>query len=103
MAKYTLEDIMCGEKYNIESDVFMEVFRLVEQKTDAKLIREQLNTIYVKHALMTAKRMIEETTLNFTQISEHLGFHTIGYFSRLFKEKTGMTPSEYARAIKNKP
>lgn len=60
MAKYTLEDIMCGEKYNIESDVFMEVFRLVERKTEAKLIREQLNTIYVKHALLTAKRMIEE-------------------------------------------
>ena len=51
---------MCGEKYNIESDVFMEVFRLVERKTEAKLIREQLNTIYVKHALLTAKRMIEE-------------------------------------------
>ena len=60
MAKYTLEDIMCGEKYNIESDVFMEVFRSVEQKTDAKLIREQLNMIYVKHTLLTAKRMIEE-------------------------------------------
>ena len=60
MAKYTLEEIMCGEKYNIESDVFMEVFRLVEQKADAKIIREQLNTIYVKHALLTAKRMIEE-------------------------------------------
>ena len=60
MAKYTLEEIMCGEKYNIESDVFMEVFRLVEQKADAKMIREQLNTIYVKHALLTAKRMIEE-------------------------------------------
>ena len=60
MAKYTLEEIMCGEKYNIESDVFMEVFRLVEQKVDAKRIREQLNMIYVKHALLTAKRMIEE-------------------------------------------
>ena len=60
MAKYTLEEIMCGEKYNIESDVFMDVFRLVEQKTDAKLIREQLNMIYVKHALLTAKKMIEE-------------------------------------------
>ena len=60
MAKYTLEDIMCGEKYNIESDVFMEVFRLVEQKADAKMIREQLNMIYVKHALLTAKKMIEE-------------------------------------------
>ena len=60
MAKYTLEDIMCGEKYNIESDVFMEVFRLVEQKVDAKTIREQLNMIYVKHALLTARKMIEE-------------------------------------------
>ena len=60
MAKYTLEDIMCGEKYNIESDVFMEVFRLVEQKTDAKMIREQLNMIYVKHALLTVRKMIEE-------------------------------------------
>ena len=38
----------------------MEVFRLVEQKADAKEIREQLNMIYVKHALLTAKRMIEE-------------------------------------------
>ncbi len=55
MAKYTLEEIMCGEKYNIESDAFMEVFRLAEQKADAKLIREQLNMIYVKHALLTAK------------------------------------------------
>ena len=60
MAKYTLEEILCGEKYNIESDVFMEVFRLVEQKADAKMIREQLNTIYVKHALLTAKKMMEE-------------------------------------------
>ena len=60
MARYTLEDIMCGEKYNIESEVFMEVFRLVEQKSDAKIIREHLNMIYVKHALLTAKRMIEE-------------------------------------------
>ena len=60
MGKYTLEEIMCGEKYNIESDVFMEVFRLVEQKTDAKLIREQLNTIYVKHTLLVVKKMRDE-------------------------------------------
>ena len=60
MAKYTFEEIMYGEKYNIESDVFMEVFRLVEQKTDAKTIREKLNMIYVKHALLTAKKMHDE-------------------------------------------
>ena len=60
MAKYTLEDIMYGEKYNIESVVFMEVCRLVEQKVDAKTIREQLNAIYVKHALLVAKKMHDE-------------------------------------------
>lgn len=60
MAKYTLEDIMCGEKYNIESDVFMEVFKLVEQRVDAKMIREQLNMIYVKHTLLAAKKMHDE-------------------------------------------
>lgn len=59
-------------------------------------------TYFTAIKIDAAKRMIEETTLNFTQISEHLGFHTMGYFSRLFKEKTGMTPSGYASAIKNK-
>ena len=60
MAKYTLEEIMYGDKYGIESAVFVEAFKMVEQKVDAKTIREQLNIIYVKHALLTAKRMIEE-------------------------------------------
>lgn len=60
MAKYTLEEIMYGDEYGIESAVFIEVFRMVEQKVDAKTIREQLNMIYVKHALLTAKRMIED-------------------------------------------
>jgi hypothetical protein len=60
MAKYTLEEIMYGDKYGIESAVFVEVFKMVEQKVAAKTIREQLNMIYVKHVLMTAKKMIEE-------------------------------------------
>ena len=60
MAKYTLEDIMYGDEYGIESAVFVEVFKMVEKKIDAKTIREQLNMIYVKHALLTAKKMIEE-------------------------------------------
>ena len=60
MAKYTLEDIMYGDKYGIESAVFVEVLRMVEQGTKAKEIREQLNMLYVKHALLTVKKMHEE-------------------------------------------
>ena len=44
----------------LSGHVFVEVFKLAEQKVDAKTIREQLNMIYVKHALLTAKKMIEE-------------------------------------------
>ena len=60
MAKYTLEDIMYGNKYGIESAVFVEVLRMVEQGTKAKEIREQLNILYVKHALLVAKKMHDE-------------------------------------------
>ena len=60
MAKDTLEEIMYGNKYGIESAVFVEIFRMVEQKVNAKTIREQLNMIYVKHALLVAKKMHDE-------------------------------------------
>lgn len=38
MAKYTLEEFMYGDKYGIESTVFVEVFRMTEQKVAAKTI-----------------------------------------------------------------
>ena len=47
-----------------------------------------------------AKEMIRTNRLNFTQISEQLGYSSIHYFSRQFKKVTGMTPSEYALSIK---
>ena len=60
MAKYTLEEIMYSDKYGIESAVVAEVFMLVQQGIKAKEIREQLNTLYVKHALLAAKKMHDE-------------------------------------------
>ena len=56
MAKYTLEQIRCGEKYNIESDVFVEAYNMVMRGE----IPENIQTIYLKHALLTAKRMQDE-------------------------------------------
>lgn len=46
-----------------------------------------------------AKRMICEGKLNFTEISDRLGFSSIHYFSRLFKNVSGMTPSEFSKKI----
>lgn len=47
--------------------------------------------------IAAAKRMISEGRLTLTRIAEKLGFPSVHYFSRLFKKKTGITPSEYAK------
>lgn len=48
----------------------------------------------------TAKQMIRDNQMNFTQISDRLGYTSIHYFSRQFKKFTAMTPSEYATSIR---
>ena len=60
MAKYTFENIMYGEKYNIESDVFMAAYELVKQGIRPKDIREQLREFYVRVAIKTTLKMIKE-------------------------------------------
>lgn len=47
-----------------------------------------------------SKQLIREKSLNFTQISDSLGYSSVHYFSRQFKKLTGMTPTEYATSIK---
>lgn len=49
-----------------------------------------------------AKQLIRENQMNFTQISDFLGYSSIHYFSRQFKKTSGMTPSEYVSSIKAK-
>ena len=44
-----------------------------------------------------AKRLIREGKHNFTEIADSLGFSSLHYFSRLFKKKVGLSPSEYAK------
>ena len=48
----------------------------------------------------TAKQMIRDNQLNFTQIADRLGYNSIHYFSRQFKQINTMTPSEYATSIR---
>jgi len=51
--------------------------------------------------LQAAKEMICGTAMNHTQISAMLGFSSVSYFSKLFKKKTGVTPSEYAKTLRS--
>ena len=51
--------------------------------------------------LEESKRLIREGTMNFSQIAAQLNYSTIHHFSRQFKDKFGMSPSEYAKSIQS--
>ncbi len=69
-----------------------------------KLFRQQVGQGVMQYYRMLkierAKALIREKRLNFSEIAERLGYSSIHYFSRHFKNSTGMTPSEYAGSVK---
>jgi len=50
--------------------------------------------------LQESKQMIRENQLNFTEIAAALQYSTVHHFSRQFKEKFGITPTEYAKSVR---
>ena len=77
---------------------------LVGRSIVQKLFRDHTNCGIIDYfsnmKITTAKQLIRNQQMNFTQISDTLGYTSIHYFSRQFKKITGMTPSEYASSIK---
>ncbi len=60
MVEFTVEKIMYGEKYNIESGVFMAAYELAKQGIKPADIREQLREFYLREAIKTTIKMIKE-------------------------------------------
>ena len=54
---------------------------------------------FITMKIEAAMRLISDANLNFTEISDRLGFSSVHYFSKLFKKKLGITPSDFAKGI----
>jgi len=86
----------------------------VEQKIDLKELAEQYNVGYsyfrqmfkkytgvspgqyhLQLRIIRAKELLISTNKSVKEISYELGFHSIYYFSNLFKKKEGMNPSQF--------
>ena len=50
--------------------------------------------------IQESKQMIREGNLNFTEIAAALQYSTVHHFSRQFKDKFGITPTEYAKSVR---
>ncbi len=88
--KLTLDDI-CEKTLMSKSSIQT----LFKKETGTSII-QYYNTLKIEEA----KTLIRESDYNFSQISNILGFSSIHYFSRTFKNITGMTPSEYTSSSK---
>ena len=47
--------------------------------------------------LQKAKQLLAETPFSVTAVAEECGFSSVFHFCRAFKQKTGMTPSEFSK------
>lgn len=50
--------------------------------------------------IQRAREIIRDGTMNFTEIAYYLSYSSLQYFSKQFKNATGMSPSEYASSVK---
>lgn len=103
----TFNQIICYLEQHITSRITIEKIcadNMIGRTQLQKLFQEKSNLGIIKYfshmKIDSAKQMIRNGTMNFTQISEYLGYSSIHYFSRQFKKLSGMTPSEYASSIK---
>ena len=89
----TMEQFMTVADYanhfNLSASRFAHFFREAVGQTPL----DYLNMLRIDKA----KSYLRHTNLSISEISVELGFSSLNYFSRVFKKRVGMTPSEYVQ------
>ncbi len=65
------------------------------------LFKTSVNAFIIERRLELAKTLLEKSDLNVTEITYKIGINSRSYFSKLFKEKYGITPKEYLIQIRD--
>ncbi|MER3375405.1 MAG: AraC family transcriptional regulator [Allomuricauda sp.] len=67
-----------------------------------KLLYNKTVTEYIRHArLEVARDLINTTEMNISEVVYSIGFTSRSYFSKIFKEKYGISPSEFKSSKKD--
>ena len=61
------------------------------------VIGKTTSEVILDRILLEAKRSMLHTSKSFSEIAIGLGYEDYAYFSRLFKQKTGLTPSQFLK------
>lgn len=88
--KMSISDVCSAINYN-KSYIFSQFKKATNRSVMAYFLHLKIEQ---------AKRLLRETSLSVTQISEKLAFESPNYFSKAFKKKTGYTPLQYKKIHK---
>ena len=72
------------------------IFQQFKKATDCSVM-----AYFNRMKIERAKRMLRESALSVTEISDRLAFDTPNYFSKTFKRITGYTPLQYKKIHKH--
>ena len=90
IADPSLSNTALAEKMGISEVYLRKLFKSYFHQTPKQYILDM--------RLRHAKQLLTETALSVTEVSERCGFGSVYHFCRAFKERTGQTPTEFARA-----
>ena len=80
---------------NIAQTLYLSPEYLTRQFSDRYQISPK--EYLIEKRIESAKKLLRECTANIMEISNSVGYSDPLYFSRLFKNKTGLSPTEYRR------
>ena len=115
---YTFIEVAPGEEVSPEQEEFSKITEFLNEHIDEQITvetvtkkfainRNKLNGIFMNQASMTchdyllnlrldlAKVMLTNTELPINEIGSRVGYPDANYFSKIFKNVTGKTPSQY--------
>ncbi|NAY91741.1 helix-turn-helix domain-containing protein [Muricauda sp. JGD-17] len=67
-----------------------------------QLYKKSVNHYITEVRMAEAKRLMEESDLNITEITYQVGINSRSYFSKLFKQQFGISPKDYVIKNRNK-
>ncbi|MFD0860635.1 helix-turn-helix domain-containing protein [Sungkyunkwania multivorans] len=99
LAKQIVEHV--SKEYSLEELSLQSGLSQAKLQEGFKLLYAKTVTEYIRHVRLEAARdLINTTELNISQIVYSIGFSSRSYFSKIFKEKYNISPSDYQKQRK---
>ena len=72
----------------------------------ARIFKKETGETLVKYItdkrINAAKSLLSQTNISISQVSSQVGYDNYSYFTKIFKQRTGLSPGDYRKTYQNK-